>query len=547
MQLTRNTRLTVGLALMCVSVPIVLLRMRHSRLVMVLPHPPVEPETAVVSDELPGPSFDDGRAPMSVIAARSGFYAAPSGSRLCFAIDTHQDSSLTLAGDQPQSTELSMDAQGDLVLTILARREHEILASVAYEDLQLACVAGGQAADEAVESQIVQELAQTVRVRLRDDGTALAWNFPTAMAPSTRMMERTFLALTRFVVPCEAGDEWSAHETDGTGEYTVDYRRVGNDALRPEVVRWRRALVPSGSAEESPVETTVEDHARAIFDLQLGWLVAAECEEQVRVESPNAGFAFKVDSRISLSLKEARRERVAAEVGLWSLPWCDTTGEVDRRLDAEAHEASRAEAEIAGLRLENVLYDLEGIIHSAGLDSRELFDARELLKTYLSQRPAELERFELLVSDGSLDDDSLGVALSALGALGLPAGETFLAQFMADATRTDQQRRLAMLALFQVSTPEPSAAQAIAAQWLEPIASPELRSTALLLLGAHARGKPERCRELIAQEERATADGLLDTYLAALGNAHLFAEVERFVSHEDAAVRAAAERILACR
>jgi len=441
-------------------------------------------------------------------------------------------------------SDFTLDLKATVVLRVLDRRGEECLASLAYLDSEASMTAGGRAADEATIASLEQEVARLVHLRIATDGTLTAWSFPADMPGSVKELERGLLDEMRFVVPSDAGAAWSTKESDASGLYSVEYARTREDGHNVDVGRRRATFTSQDESRTVTLEARIEDESQASFDLSLGWFSQATCNEQTTVDVADAGVVVETRNIATWRLIESQHAPGSEELADWELPWVDDLGAVDRRQDDEERQRKRDEAAIAGLTLENVLYDIEEVLRTGGLHSRALFEASQRLKSFLRQRPGDFPRFAAYVSDGSLVDDAVGVALSVLGSVGTPAGQRFLAEVAADPVRDEKVRMLSMFALFQVAAPDADADSVITAQWLDPEASIDLRGTALLLLGTHARGSSERCGALLAYEPRAEADGMLDRYVSALGNAHLYTNVEPYLQHPDPLVRLRAQEAL---
>lgn len=541
----------LGIAVLCVGLPTVVLATIGSRTAQAPAGAAASAAatSAVAGPVLEAPRFaeDDGRAGVEESAARGGFYAAPSGTVLRFAVESRQSSRVAMTGDQPASTDFELELGSEVTLRVLARRDEEVVASLAHADPQVSLRAAGEHADDETCSEVERELARPVYIRMRPDGTITGWSFPADLSPWTRQLHRGFLAQVRFVVPGAAGQAWSTEERDAAGVHSVEYRRLGEDGRLVQVQRRRSACTPAGSHPDVTAQAQIDDRSRARFDTTLGWFVEAVCDERIVVEVDGADVRMESTGTAAWRLLEWRRDVPSASAGLLELAWSDDVGLEDRARDAAEQQRSQDEAALEAHTLERLLADLDLLAGTEGLQSQALFEARELLRKFLRTRPEEFERFTGYLSDGSLTEDAIGVALSALGSVETPQGQQFLASVAVDPARSEKVRMLALLALFQVAQPEPGAESAIVAQWLDAEASADLRGTALLLLGAHARGSAERCEALLAHEARARADGMLVSYLDALGNARLYEAVEPFLAHENDAVRATAERILASR
>lgn len=496
---------------------------------------PAEGEVALVARGMVAAA--ERHAPESV----RGYYAAPTGTVLVMALRATQESEVRMQQAQ-ETAAFAMTSEGRLRLTVVGRRPGRVMVGVAFPEIDLRIRAAGVSSDSAECAEVERLMGEEATMLTTDDGEVLGWRFAADVPPHVRTLVRGLVSLVRFVGSDAKNGAWSTVESDPAGEYRVDYRRLPDSDGQWRVRRTRSALTPHAFSGANAA-VTVSDTAEAQFDPALGWLVAATCKESVETRDEATAVQVRASSSVTLKLEETST-RVVDVAPAWDAAWESASSADDCRADDLVRQRTRDEALVAGASAEELLLEVRRCTRGGGVEATELLHARSRVEAAVRLNAGTCQTIRTMLLDGSLDDEAIGVALSAAGASATTEAQFLLASVAMDKTLAPMTREYALLALFQVAEPGSDTRSAVRRLWDDVLDDAKLRSTALLLLGAQARGSDARFQELLSLAPT-DSDPMLATFLEAIGNAGHLEALEAYRTHSHQPVREVAERILA--
>lgn len=488
------------------------------------------PRTELAAGRIPAESEQKAAS-----ASAGAPYDIAVGTQLEFDVTFEQTSGLTRRS-QSASERLGVRVTGKLQLELLDRREGELLLRVRMAKAALSLAGAADPGSEL--ASVERELGLWTRMRMRPDGQVVGWSFdPEASARSMQVIE-SVLSLARFVIPPDAGTTWSAREEDASGAYLVEYERGEIRDGEVAVLRRRKEFTPRADPGMEAPANPIDDRTTAHFAAFAGWPRRIEGRQHLGMDLWSEDVGIEVLAEYSWSWTGETRRAVAPAERDWDLSWKLALPRAERSAEDDA------DIDWSNTSVESLLLDLESVCSLHGLQSREVYAGRELLKTYLRSKPEALERLTTVLMGGGVSESVLGVALSAIGSAGSAPGRTWLAERILDPSWEERPRLLSLLACFQQAPGEDPVQEAAGLLWRDPLAPPALRSTALLLQGMLAKGAPERAQALLAEESLARRDGFVTSFVSALGNAALPDELRRFLDHPDRMVSDTARRAL---
>jgi HEAT repeat protein len=370
------------------------------------------------------------------------------------------------------------------------------------------------------------------------EGRAVAVILSPEAHPMARGLLRMLVASTQLVAPPAPGDAvWKTTETDPLGEYRAEYRRVGENQLTKSKLEYPQpagaASRPEVSLDNSVLRATTDSHG----------LVELQHNERVSIGFGDAGTVAQSAWSLHLVRKSAapRARAAALRATLAGFEAVALAGPET----VPAGDAANHDAQLAGGAS---VPELVSAIDRAALDVQAASTRAQLLvklSARLRLEPARAAEVGALLRDADRDPEAASVLVGALEAAATPEAR---AELLALASQTDAPldvRENAIAALGSAPTTPQSTA---ALQKLGADESPEVRSSALLALGAAAKqGSADALQSVIeaagsAVGEQETVDALL-----ALGNAGApegLGAIEAALSHPTPAVRRAAVEAL---
>jgi HEAT repeat protein len=395
---------------------------------------------------------DDSSAP-STSAARLQWRAGYSQQ-----YDVRIDSSMRMNTDEPGSVP-TLSVRMSAVLDLLTL---ETDAATTWVGMRLSAVelTVGGTSDATTE----RALAEPFRVRYSTTGMPETFEFPGTVAAQQRLILENLVRT--YQVTMQAGEEWSAAETNAAGTYEAAYRRTpsGIDKTKRNFVGHATAPTYLG-AEVTSAETFA-------VDSQLDWLAAMTVDETVKTAG-RGGPALEITNRATLSLRPAVGAAAAPE--MWSFvaapALAQTPGTAGPTSLSVEEARAQIRAEVAALddavegrmprvhRLRDLLR-VDGALPAALLDllrtqpltdrtRADLYLALELADT----EPAQAALTSVIGNPASPLTDGMR-AIVALAGVAHPTGPTVAALWNTalNAPATDDGTQLASTATFALGS-----------------------------------------------------------------------------------------------
>lgn len=482
----------------------------------------------------PAPGSHKGAPVRRLVPADRCRYGAPVGRRLTYATVFELVTEVAhVAGQGRQS--LAVDVAGSLRCTVLARREREMVYGIDWAELRVRCTTGRTA---AAPDELVRDLRHCVLVRASSDGEVLGVRMPSEISAAGRGFWRAVIASLRFDLSGASAASWVLREVDPTGSAVVAYQRqdVGD---RVEVQR------RCESYELSDLQlTSVAVSGRAVFCAELGWFASAVHESRLAADVDELQARIELVQTVGLtwSTTEDLPAGISPAVD-WEAAWSDLRGAEDCQRAAEDARQSRAVQELAGQSVGSLVAALDAALRAHGPTADDASRQRRLLVDMLRARPDAARELEPTLARSDVTPELAAFLLSAAGAAGTEPAQSVCSDLAADPRRPEGLRVVGLQALFQTDTPADATlatVRGLAADGSQPAG---VSGTAMLLLGAYARGGMADVREVFALEGTALHRGMLHDWFGALGNAGgdaVLGAVQRHLEGEDPAIRAAA-------
>ena len=494
----------------------------------VAPAPVESTAIAVGAAPTPEPWTSDAveRTPASAPAATvAGAYGARPGTRMLFDFRAETTVDVQQGGDHPARTDQTTTFAGSMLLEVLRHEGDEVIFVASCPDLTMTARVGGRYVEASACEPTIAALGEEVLVRIRSDGAVLGFRFPDSMSFETRLQVRALLALPRFVVPDHPAPTWTTTERDIQGEHTVHYELLATDASRLQIRRQRQACVLPGASDGGAVTTKVVDWSTAEFDLALGWLAQAVCDETTEADLGFADTKVRSHSTCSLRLREFTIGTMRAELNTDG--WADADGSADLAADVASRNESAEESLLGDATLHDLVLGLDSVLRDLGQRSQEAEQAVQLLSVFFRRRPWDAAALRHELQLGSLSMTARTDLLSALGRSNTAAAQDLLTGLAGDHGADEELRVAAIFACHQLRQPSPGlASTALAMTQGDPLTSP-LPGLALLMLGTCAGRDAALLPRLLDLEPRLLEQGLGGTYIEALRNAQAWDQIER--------------------
>jgi HEAT repeat protein len=208
---------------------------------------------------------------------------------------------------------------------------------------------------------------------------------------------------------------------------------------------------------------------------------------------------------------------------------------------------------LAGESLASLVDALAALLQATPPDPQAIDGVWQAIGWLVRLRPETAAEIRLRAAAG-LETRLCDMLLSALGAAGTDAAQQALAAMRLDASLPAAVRTSATISLFQLARPGQRVLSDLAGDLARAAELTGDDAMAMLLLGALAPragevrvGGRSAFDVLLAQEDRARAQGRLDLWLDALGNAgteDVVPHAQRYAAHDDELVRGAAYHAL---
>lgn len=470
-------------------------------------------------------------APDRVLAVERAKGMQP-GERARVAVD--YDSKTSMAQGDAPARQLLLAIDHELRLVAIDRRGSQWVLELDLAGARIDLRHDGGRVDV---TKLQDAIGRKVLVLLGDDDRVLGYRFPAAFPAEYKNVVRSLFTALR----APRGEQgWRGKEGDAGGLAEVVV--AAPDPATREI-RWER----SGYQLREGARLAPKCAGRGVATTDgAAWWSTTSYVEQVEVAMAEAQMAVRQDLQVLARRLDAGKAAVAAPADLWTRPWEPAAGDADTQAaGAKQLEQQRREL-IEGVDFDELLAELEHILRSGNQQSKEWSRARRRLIELLRARPELAEKVLAMLLDPGLDRELAANLLGAAGAAGTAPMQGLLLK-VAQAGLLDAERRgQALVALVQVEDPDPAAFGLLPGLFRDAGLDATVRSASLFMLGAGAGqpgADPHLLAHLLAQEQYAIENGLLDDYLAALGNAGLpeiLPVAQQHLASTDPDVRAAA-------
>ncbi len=442
-----------------------------------------------------------------------GPYSAPIGRRLSLRTRVATSCVLAKQSAAEPGQMLGMEAQGTLIVTVLARRATELICAWEWRDLAVNAVAG----TEALPGDAMRaDLGHRVLVHAECTGEVLGVSIPSMVSTTGRNYWRALIAASRFIIADDGAMRWQREEPDPTGMASVTYvREPATEAgteIRRECTSYRAVGQPLASVLARGIATFADD---------AGWYRHAQHDAKVVVEI--ADMKTRIEATQTVGFELVHVDDVAPESlppADWDQAFADLGGADDTARAGADTSRRQVARQLAGANVASVIADLRNAVRALGADAEEAIGLRRQLIDLLRLQPEAALELTAALAQPDLEPALVGYLLSAAGAAGTPAAQQVCADFASQPVRPDASRMAALHALFQTDAPTPRTLDAVltlASDAGEPL---PVAGTAMLLLGAYAnRNAGVQSADVVEFEQLARERGMLHDWFAALGNA----------------------------
>ena len=445
-------------------------------------------------------------------------------------------------------------------------REH-ILSSIQAAEFAFQDVP----ADDPELAARARAMQSTSWLRMNVDGEVTGIRFATGISSDGQDFLRSVVALLGYRVGDADGQyrsegRWTVEESDNTGRYAASYRRLppifgGQDSTFER--RRLRYLRVNEMVGEVPKHELAGSTKVRFAD---GWLTSVDGDQRTKMGMP--GLDGQIDVHIQTTLRRtaqstvtASRRKSLAELRDGFLP---AGGEsVDWALDPKERLDS-LRAELGDRSLTELVDALRAALNQHGVESREVCDLWASIGHLIEVHPELAAELAALVRVEGGRGPVAEQLLSALGAAGNQEAQHQLVGLTSDTSLDIDVRERAVVATHQIAKPEPELMDSLFERVRSPRSFDGLAATSVLALGtlsARATGhrttgprlaavgtqQHSALQRLLAQEERATRGGWLDTWLESLGNSEqpeILPTLLRYAKHMDSGLRGVAARVL---
>jgi hypothetical protein len=483
-----------------------------------------------------------------------GYYGAPVGTRLSFALDCAFGSELVHTKNGTKADGGQFALAGSLELTILDRRSDELVASLALPGAELTSPHGvGEAAAklDAVEAAF----ARPTLVRFDARGCVVGLRFAEGFGWFERSQLRALLANFRFAVPVEPASAWTLRDADDTGEFEAEYAwRDGTPDTPVRTCSRQRTKYLSVRAAERGGRCSIALRSRATGTLsrEVGWLVAANVDEITVVTLEGFGADVRSTFRGTLALASAGRVSLAGTPDVaWDGPWATAVGDpAEAASIADGFERDKWQKRLDGIRVEDLADWLASLVATGQHDGDDYDRAWEEISWMVRLDPQALAKLVAMIEGGRFDEQAVSGILTAIGCADTAAAQTALTAIQANDALPTATRAAAIVALVQSTQPAPATLAALFGNAEGTLAGHELGSVSLFVLGAFAGNRDARLPDgapaldrLLGLEPATRTRDATSSWLTALGNSGDPRIVERiapYTSDADTKVRDAA-------
>ncbi len=469
----------------------------------------------------------------------TGAYSAPAGRTLEF---TYQASFATEMKHElgNRAARATQSCAGKLQITVVGRRDRELLLDVSFPDSTGSVVNSGCAGSL---DHVCRELGGVFGIRMADDGRVAGYRFGQC-ATETRQLVRALISALHFVVPEGASERWETEEADATGTFRGRYEDRGTKADHRRIERTKLAYTKAGP-EDAQIRTN--GTSNGVLDSTAGWMRAVGVDESLTMQAPGTGLTISYLAKARFELVSWADAPVANPI---AQGWDDSKEDAaSGRLDVDP--LTETGEEVSNVNVNFVLAELQRLASiEKGLNQHNGTAMMNTLAALVRARPEVLEALRAYALDEASELFAVQIVLAGIGSANTPAAQAFLVDALGTSALRDELRAAAATSTLALHKPNPAIMSALEHTAVDPNAPESVARTSLLMLGAcstRCDNRPEAMRQLLELEAKAKASGRLRTWLGALGNAgtvDVLAAATRYIQSKDRDLRFKAVKAL---
>ena len=404
------------------------------------------------------------------------------------------DYQVTVGSEQKDATEgaqrYSFRVTGLAKTRVSEKRGGEVRVSMQLDEVKL---------DSGVKANVPEEiksaLAAPFFVDYDERGRAVRLHVRPGMDRTILGVLREIVSISQFSVGDSPASNWSAIESDTTGEYRATYRAT----IGARILRQKTAYVRVAGRKSKSSNTPTIPVNGAEFQLDDWGRISILKGTSAVASSPGGGLSFA--SNTELSLKVVSRTRDTQGLPL------SVDGLVATSLSPSDEELAEAAAAIDkkivdGATVDQLLREL-GATDDANAQSTAEVRLAALFR---------LDPVAIKTALGKLDANNADDILAALGSAGTAEAAKALADILKDPKRDPLDRATAVDAVLAIEHPTVETAKALEVAVAS--SDPELKNNASLALGVVSA----RIAESEPEAAQAVVDKMSNDYKAATSN-----------------------------
>src|SRR5690606_17618820 len=227
-----------------------------------------------------------GRVVRTAAEQRDGYYTAPVGTELTYALQGRCEYSVEQAEAGRQAT--GFHVHSGFTVVVADRRHDEILVEVRLSNVALASLTPGSAATDPVSGAA----AEPFLVRLGTDGSVRGYRFAEGLDGEQRNFMRGLFSAYAHRVPTGAQGTWESTDHDSAGELVARFtlQATGGDAVHVE----RRKLRYEVMAGNELHPHVLAGRSVATLSRTLGWIEAVDVDERMTLKLVALGVEVDV-------------------------------------------------------------------------------------------------------------------------------------------------------------------------------------------------------------------------------------------------------------
>lgn len=354
----------------------------------------------------------------------------------------------------------------------------------------------------------IEALQTAFRVRYENGAVPTTLEFPMSIDEESRSILASLLKTFQITFPESSGEQWTAAETNTSGNYSADYQRSGLDG----VAKSKHSL---SAHQGNPMlaNASISSSETIRIDAKKNWIVLMTVDESVK-SAGGDGPVIDIKNHATLELDRSVMATASSE------NWNFTATEAARQSVSEKTSVSETPGMSAGEARSQLLAELPRLDTATSGRTVHIHRLRDLLRIDAAL-PAKLVAE---MATGDFTDRTRADLYLALELAGTPAAQAALTSIMSDISWSLKDGVRAIIALGGVANPDPDA---VIALWeTTETVDEQLASTALFALGSigntlHSADNPDYpiLRDSLLGNAYGSAepDQRAD-YISALGN-----------------------------